>query len=265
MKTEVALNLQAATVRGVRREVLTLRTAPRHLSIVELAEDDWLIFADAGGFRRLAELFAVAATEPRRFVHVPRVWDRPDYASHLPFLSVTGLLIVHHSAQFRGGDWRELRRRLGPAQPVSRSFRFDETPPGPPYGWSRVRETDPLDIANRADTLIVTGSAPAFRRIARMLEGMSRSRKDDHGHFQDTVTMRGAYGAFRKRPTPDVICHSTFRWQRDYESDPRLNQECVWRDLTGMVADDAIRRMAEEGWAFDHRRGPEAMFRRRIV
>jgi hypothetical protein len=268
MKTEVALNLQSATVRGVHRQVLTLREAPRRIFAVREGDEEWSLQADAGGYMRLAELAAVAASEPRALVYLPRGVDRPLVAAPYVGLPRVGILFVHHSAHFRGSDWRDLRRRLGSARPVHRALRqarelrgLDEEE----RRWEQSPETEPVDLAHHADTLIVTASGPAFRSLARALWGMATYGDSDHIHFMDAVTMRRKKGIHQKSPTPDVICHVNTRWQDEEEADLAYDYRWVYPGygpFVGMTVDETIEALAENGWETIQRRSYDLVLRR---
>lgn len=254
MKTEILLNLQSATVRGIRREVFTLRQAPRRVFAVEHGPLDWYLLADAGGYMRLAELMTVAATQPGAFLYVPPSSDRPQvnfYGSR-----AGGMLFVNHIDRFRAGDWRELRRRLGPPRPVTRATRYRPDPRDDGYR-RRGPDTDPLDIFSQADTLIVSASAENYRRLAGEFLGMATMGDGGHIHFQDACVMRQA-GA-------DVIAFGCTRWEEP--ADPEIRYDYRWiypgRDpFAGIGAKECIRRLAEDGWEFVRSKGSEYSFRR---
>jgi hypothetical protein len=267
MKTEVGLNLQTATVRGVSREVLSLREAPRHLYVRQHDCFDHYLYADAGGYARLAEIAAVAATEPTRALFVPKGVARPDGPANLGEGNPCALLFVHHTAQMRPGDWREIRRRLGPSHPVSRATRFEVDPEDKPL-QSRSSESDPVDLSNHADTLIVSGSPPVFRALAHLFAWLSGAGNDCHMHFRDSLTLRRHDDrAFKKDPTPDVICFGWTRWQEEPPF-PRYDYRWVYpgfspfQDLDSQGVIDAL---AEDGWEFVYKRDITLVFRRPVV
>lgn len=266
MKTEIAMNLQSATVRGVRREVLSLRQAPYRLFASAADRFDWYIFADAGGFMRLAELASVAATARGPLVYVPPSKDRLGEASYFDQRPASALIFAHHTAQFRPSDWRELRRRLNSPRPVRRSTRRWVREEDREYSY-RAPDSDPVDLAGDTEILIVTGSTLAFQRLADNFLGMSGSYRDDHFHFQDTFELRQAPGPFGNRPTPDVICCKNIRWQVEPEFDLAFDYRWIYPGLglfAGIGPEEAKRRLAEDGWEFVRRNGGEYMFRQRV-
>ncbi|MGV3617271.1 MAG: hypothetical protein ACO1SV_18240 [Fimbriimonas sp.] len=248
MRREVGMNLQSAWVRGVRREVLTPRVRPRHLFLMERDAYDQHLFADAGGHGGLAELFAVAATESRRMVYIPK---GPEWPDELPWFSADpnrglAMLFVHHSTQFRPSDWPELRRRLGPARTTRRQgeIRLDREE----YLWSVLpTKGDPVDVRLHADTLIVTGSRSAFRQLAETFWGESGLGRHAHVHFQDIVSLRQDRGIRSPMVTPDVVTVGCSRWR---DGGPFVPYGYRWLYRPREAENEAKAEMGRDGWTF---------------
>lgn len=268
MKTDVLLNLQSATVRGVRRRVLSPRVAPRRFFVAEESRHGWDVLADAGGYMRLAELAAVAASDPGCLVYMPPGIDRPKRDSPFEARSRVAMLFVHHSAHFRGSDWKELRRRLGPARPARRALRLRCEPNDDGFfQWGRGDEANPLDVASHAETLVMAGSAQTFLVLARMLRGLAQGPRYDHIHFMDTVKMRRRGDLCRGAPTPDVICSVNTHWQPEEELGVRFDYRWIYPGVglhAGMSVEQTIEAEGEFGWE-PYQRRDAALVMRRLV
>jgi hypothetical protein len=264
MKTEVPLRAHRIVFRGVEREVLTHRNPPRHVFLTETEPMGWYLYADAGGFMRLAELAAVMAASRDRLAFFRHAPTRPQ-GEWTDAWEPMDLLLVPRTLQFPASAWKALRSRLGVGTPVTRRA---EVPPDPdPHVWYRVRGDDReiLDMRSHSRTLVVSGSQANFASMAKYFVRMSQSGRDNHGHFQDGFHLRGYPFNLRHRsPHPDLIYLTYTRW-RD-EADARWETRWIWPGTEGYSPADpepTLRRFEAEGWQVVGQDGPAIELLRR--
>ncbi|MFE4515628.1 hypothetical protein ACFRMQ_15725 [Kitasatospora sp. NPDC056783] len=129
---------------------------------------------DRQGAEDLATVWALAARSRRSLIHLPlRANTGPVGLPDVPPEDRLDLLLVHHSLGFPPSRWKEVRARLGAGTPHTVDLPVTDFPPEdvePSYADSR----DELRFAGAAHTLVVTGSATAFRRTGAHFHGLSR-------------------------------------------------------------------------------------------
>jgi hypothetical protein len=258
MRTEVPLRAHRIVFRGVEREVLTHRNPPRHVFLAEVESAYWYLYADAGGFMRLAELAAAMAASRDRIAFFRHAATRPE-GEWADGWEPMDLLLVPRTLQFPASAWKALRSRLGAGTPVTRRGAIPADPD--PHVGYRTHGDDPeiLDLRSHARTLVVSGSQANFASMAEYFVRMSQSGRDDHAHFQDGFHLRGyPFRLYHQSPHPDLIYMPCTRWL-DGEMGVREETRWIWPGTEGYSPADpepTLRRFEAEGWQVVGQDGP---------
>jgi hypothetical protein len=207
---DLLMNERSAFVRGAVRRVLSPAEPQGHLFVCDFRGEDKLIYADAGGFRRLALAANVAASDANHLVYLPAgsLWPYGHFADEkAPPL---GLVFSHPHTGFRPSDWKDLRGRLGPAVPVRKRAEFRQD-----HGASRWQDElgDPrmVDIAIHATTMFVTTGAHAFRALARGFADAAESGHQQYHAFEHGVSLRDGHRRLRGRDM-EIECITWTHW-----------------------------------------------------
>lgn len=211
MKTDLLLWERGAWIRGVYRRVLIPRDPPAHLVVADVGRFDRYIAADAGGYRCLALVAAVAATSPDFLIYVPHGKGRPRESSWVPWGTPGGILFAHHQAQFRPSDWKELRNRWGTPRPIRRSVVQLGQNRRPPYTYGD-RDGDPVDISMSAEAMVVVGSPPAFFALSEAFENSMRGIHGEFNAMESYVTLRQGDRSSRPHRPEGVECITWTHW-----------------------------------------------------
>ncbi|MFC4005850.1 hypothetical protein ACFOY2_01355 [Nonomuraea purpurea] len=127
--------------------------------------------------RRIGALWLLAARSPRSLVYLPirATPDCPSIDHYWPTEDrPLDLVLVHHSLQFPPSRWKEVRRRISsakcPRELRTASVPDTDLPADDEIDYRALNYRDNRDVLRQrvhAETLILTGSAPAFRQPAR--------------------------------------------------------------------------------------------------
>ncbi|MFF2748746.1 hypothetical protein ACFVVA_24810 [Kitasatospora sp. NPDC058048] len=136
------------------------------------------LYVDRQGAEDLVTAWALAARSRRSLIHLPlRGNSGPMGLSDVPPGDQLDLLLVHHSLGFPPSRWKEVRARLGAGTPHTVDLPVTDFPTEEAIDDERYRAADRRDeirFAGAAGTLVVTGSATAFRRTGSALHDFSR-------------------------------------------------------------------------------------------
>ncbi|MER7756303.1 hypothetical protein [Kitasatospora sp. NPDC097643] len=217
-------------VRLGRDEYRVVTAAPQAGRAV-LYDGDWSMqmYLDRQGAQDLAAAWALAARSRRSLVHLPlRAADGP---AGLPWdIGPDGrldLLLVHHSLGLPPSRWKEIRARLGTGTPHTADVPATDFPPEEAIDHDRRNFTgwlDELRFAGAAHTLVVTGSATAFRWTGSWLHSLSREApafQHHHGrspgsHYCITLRHNGNQFSSAAKGIPSML-HITYahQWKVD--------------------------------------------------
>ncbi|MGV3617272.1 MAG: hypothetical protein ACO1SV_18245 [Fimbriimonas sp.] len=244
MKRDVLLNRRSVWARGLTREVLLPRGPSHHFVHMDASRPH--LHADGGGFIHLAEMAALAAADRERLYWVRRGKARPAELEWVDDLRGMGVLFVNLAAHFRPSDWRDVRRRLGPARMCRRPMEIRRHPE---RAWYDDWIEDGVDVAVHADTLVVTGSSQGLRGLAEALWAMGL------GNLGTWTTLSVASSCGHSHHG-DVFLHRYPRWQ----DGPPYHRytSCFIRGSERAK----IRAFSDAGWHFVRRTSEEIFFRR---
>ena len=115
---------------------------------------------DKHALRSLALAWAFAARSPGTITYLPFECDAADSE-----LAILDLVLVHHALQFKASHWKRIRGRLGPGRIETIALPESAYRGGVNAVPSHYRENrDRVASAVAANTLVLTGSRPAFER-----------------------------------------------------------------------------------------------------
>jgi N-formylglutamate amidohydrolase len=140
---------------------------------------------DAEAAQEVARLWLLAASSPRRLVHLPLRTGHPGPGEPSGGTGAPlDLVLLHHSLQFAPSRWKRVRGRLGPGRPRTMSLpagALDDVATADAGQGSRRHHRDNRDLFHEhlhADTLFLTGSARVFRDTARLFLDVAREGPD---------------------------------------------------------------------------------------
>lgn len=133
-----------------------------------LDDDGWIqLYADSPSARVVGTLWLLAARSRRSLIHLPFRGKLPDTHEDAA-VSRADLVLLHHSLQFRPSRWKELRNRLDAGRPQTAELpEADDI--GPQHHDRALHNRENRDLFHEhvhAATVLLTGSAPLFRRTA---------------------------------------------------------------------------------------------------
>lgn len=200
---------RGAWVRGVYRRVLIPRNPPAHLMATDVEHFDRYIAADAGGFRCLAMAAAVAATSPDYLVYVPHGKAKPRQSNWITWGPPHGILFAHRHVQFRPSDWKELRNRWTAPKPTHRTVGCLNGDRLGEHVYGR-RESDKVDVACHADTLILTASARALFNLSHSFDWAMKGNHGDFTAVEPDVTLRKGHTPYHR--SEGIECITWTHW-----------------------------------------------------